>query len=1173
MDIDDNENTELEDNSSSEQTYTNEQVDCIKSALLTVCVMIQGQYDEKTESEENGEHFKASSLLNKNFMRKFIKNFRTEKQIDLVYSILDNMNQVYKVDKFLKCLLGRMLAESVHSDHAHSEQSLSGVSLDLDQNDDELELVKNDKNVYFRLANKLLTLLNFNHTPSLVDHLTTSLLEVLGKQIDGNNNNNVPNLYVEFHLCSLIHKLEDKYPVRFDACLNQILSGDRLTPKQRSYLLTVISCKFNSSRCKTAFKYQQVKSNEVAELNLFMAVNHANHEVRANAFVYILNELKDKSARKTIDTEFVKDQLKQKLQFESSPLVLKSILSFNERLFDYLETNELLGNESLLLRIFNSTRIESLLDNDEKKHDDVSEHYLAENNKWFECREMVLHLLFNTKNNDEQSRDLLFNIFIRIAANLFELKEISLIRKLKSTQFYESIQAESNAETNTNSKKGSFYSKSVTVSKLSDKLAQNGAAKNTSENDDDEEESEELDEMFEQLLQDAAKYLLSESNKTKDNLIKIPSYFQSLNKLLDGNSIYSKSKSSLIIFYKERKARRDLELIDLVVYELSVRLSAQSLFLTNSAYFLNLALQILFNLFATSPSHYSVFNLKFKAKSGSKNNSESDQQPQVNKKLNSASGFLKMCLKQTVSSKSLPVVSQLYTNLFKSLAIQQSNFVPARTKVEIELLVASIYQSLCHIVERAQLGAWFFESVLNKFLQTNFSHSTGGAQYVSPSKSSSNMQSFYYFSFKFLAYFGTEDSLLDTRIKTIKLYTQRTTELVESGLKSGDLLNALVLVVSWCLTSNQDKLRLAALSLLENMQTVVSERIAADDKEKGWIASFLKKLLKHRQEIEIDGTDYVRSKSLNKILDKKGESDSIYRVLNHFISLSKSKSGKMAQHYYIGSDFVLTGIKYTLLDLFRRVRDEHKVNLLDGLFNLVFGILNDSADLLQLDVNEREAEIKEKEKLITLIVSEFVLSGQSSSFLNQHEKHFDFLIGYLNNHIDNEANFLIKHFRETFMTCLAANRSVQFFQNLSQARLQPELLKACFDNLYKSKNLTDGGRYDTLISFGLTSSHLVCLFNERAKLYASEQKQTASNEVNTTKQIKKQMLSGVAESDGNQKAEVNWSAVKMILELLQSILIREDTKMETDEESSQSETFIDMIPYLFLGKLDNYLLK
>jgi hypothetical protein len=198
-----------------DKVYTAEQLDCIKSAMLAACLIVQTQYEDTENSET------PPGLLNRHFLKKLLKNFSDARQLDLLFNHFDELNQSYKIDKFLKCLLTRVLAELVESDLTRlNADSLSKVSVDLDGNDDERELARNDRNVHFRVASKLLALLNLNRSPRLVEFLIVHVLNTLARQIE---NKNMPNFYVEYHLCELVFRFETKYPAQFDACLKNVI--------------------------------------------------------------------------------------------------------------------------------------------------------------------------------------------------------------------------------------------------------------------------------------------------------------------------------------------------------------------------------------------------------------------------------------------------------------------------------------------------------------------------------------------------------------------------------------------------------------------------------------------------------------------------------------------------------------------------------------------------------------------------------------------------------------------------------------------------------------------------------------------------------------------------------------------------------------------------------------
>lgn len=85
-----------------------------------------------------------------------------------------------------------------------------------------------------------------------------------------------------------------------------------------------------------------------------------------------------------------------------------------------------------------------------------------------------------------------------------------------------------------------------------------------------------------------------------------------------------------------------LRLYDLIVYELCVRLCAQSLFFTNADFYFNLAINILINLIGEK----SVFNLKIKKPSNKI--TETSQQH-----LNTLSNYKHIVEKQTLTNLNL----------------------------------------------------------------------------------------------------------------------------------------------------------------------------------------------------------------------------------------------------------------------------------------------------------------------------------------------------------------------------------------------------------------------------------------------------------------------------------------------------------------------------------------
>ena len=310
-----------------ENSLTDSQsLDCMKSAILAICLIVQSQ-----------QNLKANELLmSKNFLKKLVKNFQTH--INVFIDTVDSLNESYKIENFLHCLFNRLIVDLVVGDQTNQE-AFNSISLDLDSfNNDEAELEKKAKNEYSQLLLKLINKLDLKKSQSLIQYLITRLFESLVGQVRDENNNTLkclkntegqklPNYLVEYHLCELIYRCENKYPNQFDECLNLFLGSQETTQEQKNYLLTTISSRFATFKCRSTFKYQQVKSQrsglnseEQTEFNLVLSLNNSNASVRSNALEFVLKKL-DSKADNLIDESFVREQLEIKFSGESSPQV------------------------------------------------------------------------------------------------------------------------------------------------------------------------------------------------------------------------------------------------------------------------------------------------------------------------------------------------------------------------------------------------------------------------------------------------------------------------------------------------------------------------------------------------------------------------------------------------------------------------------------------------------------------------------------------------------------------------------------------------------------------------------------------------------------------------------------------------------------------------------------
>ena len=130
-----------------------ESLDCAKSAILSICLIVQSQQSLKSQD----------LLMNKNFLRKLIKSFQG--QMSVLIQTIDNLNETYKIESFLHCLFHRCIVDLVSGDQANVEAG-KAISLDLDnENNDEVELEAKAKNECSELLLRMINKLNLNRTP------------------------------------------------------------------------------------------------------------------------------------------------------------------------------------------------------------------------------------------------------------------------------------------------------------------------------------------------------------------------------------------------------------------------------------------------------------------------------------------------------------------------------------------------------------------------------------------------------------------------------------------------------------------------------------------------------------------------------------------------------------------------------------------------------------------------------------------------------------------------------------------------------------------------------------------------------------------------------------------------------------------------------------------------
>lgn len=296
-----------------------------------------------------------------------------------------------------------------------------------------------------------------------------------------------------------------------------------------------------------------------------------------NARYYTYKYQKQSKVLTIVSLNFIYQHLK-KLK------VLESLLKFDLKLTDYFTVEDLLENSSYLLKLFSLDIATSadidLNDNSKEMLDYLDKH----NNNFMPCRMQAIDLIFNNlykkhcvETSCSNQKDIFFNCFLIVITRIFELKSIELLNYLKKSKFFADIQHEthSNETENTTSPRNTpvkkFYSSSsISLTNISTGTVQTSRLITDAKSSDQlENDIAMLNELFDQYLQICVKFMLS--NKQTDKLIKHPQCFENLN--------------------------NNCQLLDIIIFEVSVRLCAQSLFLTNASFYLDICTKVLSSLF------------------------------------------------------------------------------------------------------------------------------------------------------------------------------------------------------------------------------------------------------------------------------------------------------------------------------------------------------------------------------------------------------------------------------------------------------------------------------------------------------------------------------------------------------------------------------------------------
>lgn len=297
---------------------------------------------------------------------------------------------------------------------------------------------------------------------------------------------------------------------------------------------------------------------------------------------------------------------------------------------------------------------------------------------------------------------------------------------------------------------------------------------------------------------------MATSHKTKANFLPQPAGF-----------------NKCLVRLSNKRENANLSLYDLVVYEICVRLCAQSLFFTNSSFYFNLAIEIMTNLVGEN----SVYNLKLK-KSISKTSATLSDSPS---KLNTLSNYVYLTTQQAIKNFHLIVAN--FSTLFKSMSIQIFNFVNNNntTRLEIEKSLNRLYAYLCQMTTSDYKQ---YHIILAKFMESGcfLSSSQPSSANQTPTKltssnSNSSIYTFFQFAFKFLIIYDSESNTQSvTQLETIRLFELNLDQFFEMNKKTADsMLNSVILALTWCLTSENMKVRSCALKLMDKIHAKLDE--------------------------------------------------------------------------------------------------------------------------------------------------------------------------------------------------------------------------------------------------------------------------------------------------------------------------------------------------------------
>ena len=183
---------------------------------------------------------------------------------------------------------------------------------------------------------------------------------------------------------------------------------------------------------------------------------------------------------------------------------------------------------------------------------------------------------------------------------------------------------------------------------------------------------------------------------------------------------------------------------------------------------------------------------------------------------------------------------------------------------------------------------------------------------------------------------------------------------------------------------------------------------------------------------------------MNKIFASSTE---FLPIIDHFLcATNKTQSNTFFSNFLNDShsNLLLNKFKLCVLDLFKDLKADAKLHFMDVTMNLFLNTCNSDLDAK----DEKNLGVLFEELVVTL-ADHYFITSKSSQYFVKNEKHFDYLIGYLNRtsqETDNEivaskTAKIISRFSTALITKLsdASGQVSEFFEKLT-VRMQNDLV-------------------------------------------------------------------------------------------------------------------------------------